>query len=96
MRNVGFCPTPGAWVAVDRCGAVHDRQWLQSITQTRPEAVRTCGNSTVHDIMWKVYAATKLCGSCSEAIRKRQPALRLMHSVSSRRNIGSYEQYCCA
>ncbi len=42
MRNVGFCPTTGAWVAVDGCGAVHDRQWLQSITQTRPEAVRTC------------------------------------------------------
>ena len=95
MRNVGFCPTTGAWVAVDRCGSVHDRQWLQSITQTRPEAVSTCavyfimpcGKFTLHDAMWKMYAATKLCRSCSEATRKSQPAVRLMHSVSSRRNI---------
>lgn len=81
----------GACVAVDCCGAMHDRQWLQGITQTRPEAVRTCavlfimpcGKFSLHDVMQKMYAATKICGSCSKAIRKMQPAVRLIHSVSS-------------
>ena len=40
---------------------------------------------TLHDVMWEMYAATKLCGSCNEATRKSQPAVRLMHSVFSRR-----------
>ena len=60
MRNVGFCTTTGAWVAVDCCEAVHDSQWLQSIIPTRPEAVKTCA---VYFIMPCLHS-TMSCGKC--------------------------------
>ena len=69
MRNVGFCPTTGAWVAVDRCGAVHDRQWLQPLSaEHHTNKAWGCQN------MWKFYSSWHHVESvcCNKAMWKLQ------------------------